>query len=184
MTAAMLAINRVLTPVRLIGMGIAFSALGLFVGYQSWDLDHGLPPADTLSTVSGAIDGVHHRHGLELRLVGQPVSFRLPRSTQPSRQTTTATAQALENRSRVELRYSPKSARTFTGEVHHLFYELRIDGRVVHDYAETRRAWRATRQVGRTVAQIFAGLGIAFVVLAFRMARVNKSWTAPADAPR
>jgi len=180
----MLAINRVLTPARLLAMGIAFLALGLFVGYQCWDLDHGLPPADTLSVVSGAIDGVHHRHGLELRLVGQPVPFRLPRSTQPSRQTAAALEQAVKNRSTVGLRYSPKSARTFTGEVHHLFYELRIDDRVVHGYAETRRAWRATRQVGRTVAQIFAGLGIAFMVLAFRMARVTKSWTSTADAPR
>jgi hypothetical protein len=179
----MLAINRVLTPVRLIGMGIAFSALGLFVGYQSWDLDHRLPPADALSTVSGAIDSVHHRHGLELRLVGQPVPFRFPRSTQPAQQTAAALEQAVENRSRVELRYSPRFARTFTGEEHHLFYELRIDGRVVHGYAETRGAWRQTRLVGRTVAQIAAGLGIAFVVLAFRMVRATKSWTA-LDAPR
>jgi len=167
----------VLTPARLLAMGIAFVGLGLFVGYQSWDLDHGLPPADTLSRVSGAIDSVHHRHGLELRLVGQPVPFRLPRSTQPSQQTAAALGQAVENRSRVELRYSPKSARTFTGEVHHLFYELRIDGHVVHGYPETRHAWRETRQVGRAVAQIFAGLGIAFVVLAFRMVRATKSWT-------
>lgn len=178
----MLAINRVLTPARLLAMGVAFLGLGLFVGYQSWDLDHGLPPADTLSMVSGAIDSVHHRHGLELRLVRQPVPFRFPRSTQPSQQTAAALEQAVKNRSRVELRYSRKSARTFTGEEHHLFYELRIDGRVVHGYAETRRAWRVTRQVGRTVAQIAAGLGIAFVVLAFRMARATKSWTR--DAPR
>ena len=180
----MLAINRVLTPARLLGTGIAFLGLGLFIGYTSWDLDHRLPPADTLSTVSGAIDSVDHRHGLELRLEGQPLPFRVPRSTQPSPQTTAALEQAVKNRShRVELRYSPKPARTITGDEHRLFYELHIDGRVVHSYAETRRAWRGTRQVGRTVAQIAAGLGIAFVLLAFRTKHMTKSWTATVARP-
>ena len=163
-------------------MGIAFLGLGLFIGSQSWELDHRLPSTGTLRTVSGAIESVDP-DGLELRLAGQPMPFRFPRSTRPSRQTTAALEQAVENRSTVELRYSPSSARTFTGDEHHLFYELRIDGRVVHGYAETRRAWRETRQVGRTVAQIAAGLGIAFVLLAFRMARATKSWTA-LDATR
>jgi hypothetical protein len=94
-----------------------------------------------------------------------------------------ALEQAAGKRSdRVELRYSPKPARAFTGEEHRLFYEVRIDGRTVHSYAETRRAWRTTRQVGRAFAHFGAAIGIAFLLLAFRNARAAKSWTAH-DAP-
>ena len=170
--------NPLRTPVRLLGMGIVFLAVGLFVGYQSWDLDHGISPQNALRTAGGAIESVQHRHGLELRLVGHPEVFRLPRSTKASPEAEAAIEQAVENRSeRVELRYSPKPARAFTGEVHRLFYELRIDGQVVHSYADSRRAWRDTRQIGRAIAQIAAVLGLAFVVLAFRNARSANSWT-------
>jgi hypothetical protein len=176
--------SRALTPARMLGMGVVFLVFGAFIGYQSWGLDHGLPAASTLRTARGAVESVQHRKGLELRLMGHAEAFRLPRSTHPSQHMAAALDQAARERShQVELRYSPKPARTITGEEHRLFYELSIDGRAVHSYEETRSAWRETRRVGRTLAQISAGLGIAFALLAFRKARASKSWTAQ-DAPR
>jgi hypothetical protein len=168
--------QRVFTPSRLIGMGVTFFGVALFVGSQSWDLDQGIPPESALRTVSGPLVSVRDQQGLEIQLAGNSEKFRLPRSTQPSRQLkATLERAAKDGGERVELRYSSKRALSLTGEKHLLFYELRVDGRVLHSYAETRRGWHAVREVGRTLAQVCGGFGIAFLLVGLRRARAAKA---------
>jgi hypothetical protein len=171
--------NRVFTPSRLLGMSIVFLLVAIFVGSQSCDLDQGLPRQSALRAISGPLASLRDRQGPEIQLAGHAEKFRLPRSTRPSRQLEAALGRAAKDRSqRVELRYSPKPALAFSGEKHLLFYELLIDGRVVHSYAETRRDWHAVREVGRALAQVCGAFGIAFLLMALRMARAARAGSA------